>query len=83
MFKPHTESPMHKTDTIDYVVVMSGTIDLDTQDGRTATLSEGDCLVQRATLHRWANRSDELCTIAVTCISTSADPDADTNIQLG
>jgi quercetin dioxygenase-like cupin family protein len=81
-FHPHSESPMHKTNTIDYVVVASGTIDMETEDDTTVTLSAGDCVVQRATVHRWTNRSDEPCTLAVVCISTSSDPDASLDIRV-
>ena len=81
-FHPQASSPMHKTDTIDYVVVTSGVIDMETEDGTTVTLSPGDCIVQRATVHRWVNRSDKPCTLAVTCISTSSDPDAPLDIQV-
>jgi mannose-6-phosphate isomerase-like protein (cupin superfamily) len=81
-FQPHTSSPLHKTDTIDYVVVTSGTIDHETEDGTTVTLSPGDCLVQRATVHRWSNPYDEPCSLAVTCISTSSDPHASVDIEV-
>lgn len=73
-FPPGATSPMHKTATIDYVVVLSGEIDMHVQDGPPVHLNAGDCLVQLATVHRWANRGAEPCTLAVVCISTATAP---------
>jgi mannose-6-phosphate isomerase-like protein (cupin superfamily) len=46
---------MHTTDTIDYVVVLSGEADLELDDGATVSLVSGDCVVQRGTRHAWRN----------------------------
>lgn len=46
---------MHTTDTIDYIVVMSGEADLELDDGATVHLTPGDCVVQRGTRHAWRN----------------------------
>ena len=46
---------MHTTDTIDYIVVMSGEVDLELDDGETVHLVAGDCVVQRGTRHAWRN----------------------------
>ena len=40
---------MHRTDTIDYVVVLSGEVSLELDDGQTVPLSAGDCVVQNGT----------------------------------
>lgn len=81
-FHPGAESPLHRTDTVDYVYVADGTIEMDTHDGGTVRLSAGDCLVQLATVHRWANRSAAPCTLVVTCLSTKTDPGAALDIEL-
>ncbi len=81
-FAPGAESPMHRTDTIDYVVVLSGEIEMDVQSGPPVRLGAGDCLVQLATGHRWANRSSTPCSMAVVCISTASDPQATGDIEM-
>ena len=53
----------HRTDSIDYGVVMSGEIDMEL-DGTIVHLRAGDLLVQRGTVHNWINRGPEPCTIA-------------------
>jgi quercetin dioxygenase-like cupin family protein len=53
----------HRTDSIDYAVVISGEIDM-VLDDTTVHLSAGDVLVQRGTIHNWVNNSKEPCVIA-------------------
>jgi mannose-6-phosphate isomerase-like protein (cupin superfamily) len=64
---------MHKTDTIDYCVVLSGEIWAVLDDGEVL-LRAGDCLVQRGTNHAWSNRSDEPCVIAFVLIAAKPVP---------
>jgi len=56
---PPTDGPgvMHKTPTVDYLVVLEGEIDLIFQDGSEAHLRRGDCVVQLGGMHAWHNRS--------------------------
>ena len=58
---------MHKTDTIDYVIVMAGEIDMLLDEGEVH-LKAGDVLVQRGTNHVWVNRGTALCRIAFVLI---------------
>lgn len=58
---------MHRTRSIDYVVVMSGEIDM-LLDDTEIHLRAGDVLVQQATNHAWVNRSRENCRIAFVLI---------------
>ncbi len=55
-FGPGIASEMHRTETIDYIAVLSGEIDMDMDDS-TVTLKAGDIMVQRGTNHAWVNRS--------------------------
>jgi uncharacterized cupin superfamily protein len=55
-------SAMHRTKTIDYIVVVSGEIYCVMEDTEVH-LKAGDTLVQRETNHAWENRSDQPCTI--------------------
>jgi quercetin dioxygenase-like cupin family protein len=59
----------HRTDSIDYAVVISGEIEMELDDGVTVKLKAGDVLVQRGTIHNWINRGTEPCTVAFVLIS--------------
>ena len=50
----------HRTRTVDYVVVISGEIDLMLEDS-VVHLKAGDAVVQQATDHAWVNRSNQIC----------------------
>lgn len=54
---------MHQTDTLDYIVIISGEIYCVMDKGETL-LRSGDVLVQRGTNHAWSNRSDQICVMA-------------------
>jgi len=58
----------HRTDSIDYAVVMSGEVDM-ILDDTTVHLNAGDVLVQRGTIHNWINRGTEPCVIAFVLIA--------------
>lgn len=55
---------MHTTDTVDYVIILSGEVWLELDDGQQRLLKAGDCVVQNGTRHRWQNRSDAPCVMA-------------------
>jgi len=61
---------MHKTDTVDYALVLSGEIWALMDEGETL-LRVGDTLVQRGTNHAWSNRSDQPCLVAFILVSAS------------
>ena len=63
-FGPSNPDMNHRTDSIDYAVVMSGEIDMELDDGVSVHLKAGDTLVQRGTIHNWKNRGTEPCLIA-------------------
>jgi mannose-6-phosphate isomerase-like protein (cupin superfamily) len=61
---PAADAPgMHTTDSLDYVVVVSGEITLQVDDGRQTVLRAGDVVVQNGTRHTWLNHGAEYCTI--------------------
>ena len=70
-FGPGVTPRNHRTDSIDYAVVMSGEIDMDL-DGTTVHLKAGDVLVQRGTIYNWINKSSEPCVIAFVLISAKS-----------
>ena len=64
-FQPGVAQRMHRTDSVDYIVVMSGEIDMQLDDGVEVHLKAGDTMVQRGTIHNWVNRGTESCILAV------------------
>lgn len=64
---PGCVAEMHRTDTIDYLVVISGEMDMELETGRVR-LNAGDVIVQRGTLHNWVNNGAEPCRIAAILI---------------
>ena len=70
-FGPGNAPRMHRTDSIDYAVVMSGEIDMELDDGATVHIKQGDVLVQRGTIHNWVNRGVEPCRIAFILIDAT------------
>ncbi len=67
-FKPGLEARMHRTDSIDYIVVMSGEIDMELDNGVEVHIKAGDVMVQRGTVHNWINHGTESCVLAVILI---------------
>jgi len=61
---PNYEPHMHRTDSIDYGIVLSGSCDMQLDDGVEVRVNEGDVIVQRGTNHMWVNRSEAPCIIA-------------------
>jgi quercetin dioxygenase-like cupin family protein len=62
-FPPGNHAHMHRTETVDYVIVMEGEIEMDMDDS-TVKLKAGDVMIQRGTNHAWANRSNAPCIVA-------------------
>ena len=70
-FGPGVAPRNHRTDSIDYAVVIAGEIDMDL-DGTVVHLKAGDVLVQRGTIHNWINKGTEPCVIAFTLVSAKS-----------
>jgi quercetin dioxygenase-like cupin family protein len=66
-FAPGKLSAMHRTETVDYVIVLEGEIEMDMDDS-TVKLRAGDLMVQRGTNHAWCNRSDKRARVAFVLI---------------
>ena len=61
---------MHKTETVDYAIVLEGEIDL-LLDDDDIHLKAGDVVIQRGTNHCWVNRYDKFCRMAFILIDGS------------
>ena len=68
---PGTAPHMHKTETIDYIVVLAGTLSMLLDDGTELAMKPHDVMIQRATVHGWANRGSELCRFATVVIDAT------------
>ena len=66
-FGPGVAPRNHRTDSIDYAVIVSGEIDMELTDS-VVHLKAGDVLVQRGTIHNWINRGTTPCVMAFVLI---------------
>jgi quercetin dioxygenase-like cupin family protein len=57
-FEPGYRCGMHRTQSLDYGIVMEGSIQMVLDSGETHDLKKGDVAVQRATQHQWVNTSE-------------------------
>lgn len=56
-FAPNNDLFMHRTQSLDYGVVVEGTVDMVLDSGDVRTLQRGDFAIQRGTMHAWKNPS--------------------------
>lgn len=63
-FQPNSPEIMHATNTIDYLIILSGRVTLVLEEGE-ADLGPGDFVVDRGVVHGWRNPHDEPCVAAV------------------
>lgn len=61
---------MHRTDTVDYAIVLQGSITL-LLDDQDVDLGPGDVVVQNGTNHAWSNRGDAPCLVAFVLIDAT------------
>lgn len=60
---------MHKTETLDVIVLIKGDVDLLLDDGGARSMKPGDVVIQRATNHAWINRGKETALLVAVLIS--------------
>jgi quercetin dioxygenase-like cupin family protein len=65
---PGTEPHMHRTETLDYIIVFEGELDMFLDDGAKVHMKEGDIMIQRGTMHGWANPGSKPCRFATVII---------------
>src|SRR4030095_12418413 len=61
----------NRTDSVDYIVIISGEIDMELDDS-VVHLKAGDVMVQRGTIHNWVNRGSAPCVLAVILIAAKS-----------
>jgi quercetin dioxygenase-like cupin family protein len=70
-FAPGLAARNHRTDSIDYIVVISGEIEMELDD-TLVRLKAGDAMVQRGTIHNWVNRGSAPCVLAVILVDAKS-----------
>jgi mannose-6-phosphate isomerase-like protein (cupin superfamily) len=68
--KASADPMMHKTATVDYIIVLKGEIYAIVEGGETL-LKPGDIFIQRGTNHSWSVRGTEPCIIAAILVSAT------------
>jgi mannose-6-phosphate isomerase-like protein (cupin superfamily) len=62
---------MHRTNTVDYDIVLDGEVDMELDGGEVVHLKPGDVVVQRGTNHAWVNHGDKPCRMAAVLIDAA------------
>lgn len=70
-FAPGLAARNHRTDSIDYIVIISGEIEMELDDS-LVKLKAGDVMVQRGTIHNWVNRGTAPCVLAVILVDAKS-----------
>lgn len=71
---PPRHPAIHRTRSLDYVIVLEGEIDLLLDDGEVR-LAAGDVVVQRGTNHAWINRGRATCRLGMVFIDAEEPPE--------
>jgi quercetin dioxygenase-like cupin family protein len=71
-YEPGVTPRNHRTDSVDYAAVLSGSIEMELDDGVVVSLKAGDVLVQRGTVHNWVNRGTGPCIVAFVLVSAKS-----------
>ena len=68
-YEPGVLPRNHRTDSLDYGILLAGQLDMELDDGVVVHLKPGDVVVQRGTIHNWANNSNEPAVMAFVLIA--------------
>jgi mannose-6-phosphate isomerase-like protein (cupin superfamily) len=71
---------MHRTESIDYALILSGEITM-LLDDKEVRLKAGDVVVQCGTNHAWSNRSNAPCIVAFVLIDGKFDPQLEVKFE--
>ncbi|KAF2843996.1 hypothetical protein T440DRAFT_67717 [Plenodomus tracheiphilus IPT5] len=78
---PNSAPLLHRTISLDYVIVQKGTVVLVLDDGSRTEVHEGEVVVQQATMHGWENATDGW--VRLFCVMLVALPPVVGGIELG
>jgi quercetin dioxygenase-like cupin family protein len=68
-YEPGVARRNHRTDSLDYGICLAGQLDMELDDGVVVHLKPGDVVVQRGTIHNWANNGTEPAVMAFVLLS--------------
>lgn len=71
-FPPHSKGSIHRTISLDYIIVLKGECVLMLDGDSRTVMKEGDVCIQQATMHSWDNESDEWCRLL--CVLIHSNP---------
>lgn len=63
-FGPGLSGRMHRTQSLDYGIILEGEVDMVLDNGETHRMRRGDVAIQRATIHQWVNPTDKWARVA-------------------
>ncbi len=69
---PGGQSPMHRSNSINYGIVLTNEIELELDSGEKRTVKAGGVIVQRGTNHLWRNRTSQTTRIVFVLIEAAA-----------
>lgn len=64
---------MHKTETLDVIVLVKGEVDMLLDNGEAKSLKPGDVVIQRATNHAWVNHGNETALLVAVLINAGQE----------
>lgn len=64
---------MHRSDSLDYEIILQGKVDIVLEGGARRTLHPGSCLIMGGVMHAWENIYDEPCIYAVVVVGAHPD----------
>ena len=79
-YNPGVAPLIHYQQSVDYAVVLAGLIEMQLDRG-SVTLTQGDVLVQRGTMHNWVNHGPDPCVVVFVLIEAQAAGNSDERRQ--
>lgn len=79
-FPPQSVGILHRSISLDYVLVLKGKVSLTLDDGSKTVVNEGDLVVQQSTMHGWDNESEEWARLL--CVLVPAQPPNFNGVEL-
>ncbi|KAI1634867.1 hypothetical protein F4809DRAFT_664995 [Biscogniauxia mediterranea] len=78
---PHSVGALHRSISLDYVIVQKGPVVLTLDDGSKTKVNEGEIVVQQATMHGWSNEGDGWVRLLVIMLPANAPVVAGRELQ--
>ena len=78
---PRSVGPLHRTISLDYIIVQRGSVVLALGDVSRTEVNEGDFVVQQATMHGWSNERDEWARLLAVMLPAKAPVIAGRDLQ--